>query len=196
MLPKQITEHGLKKSQLKLNQAALEFLIDGYTRESGVRGLEKAIAKVVRNAAKHVASKSDYALSPSIDDLLRIMGPKRINRDKYQGNDVAGVVTGLAWTPVGGDILFIESSLSRGEGKLSITGNLGDVMKESATIALAYIKSHADELDIPVELFKSGIYTSMCLKALPLKMVLRRGLPCLQLWFRFLPSVRCEANWP
>ncbi len=154
LLPKQITEHGLKKSQLKLNQAALEFLIDGYTRESGVRGLEKAIAKVVRNAAKHVASKSDYALSPSIDDLLRIMGPKRINRDKYQGNDVAGVVTGLAWTPVGGDILFIESSLSRGEGKLSITGNLGDVMKESATIALAYIKSHADELDIPVELFK------------------------------------------
>ena len=154
LVPKQLKEHGLTAKHLKLSKVALQFLVESYTRESGVRGLEKAVAKVIRHAARQVAMNESYVVSPGVEELKVIMGPERRSPDRYQGNEVAGVVTGLAWTPVGGDILFIESSLSRGNGKLSITGNLGDVMKESATIAMAYLKSHAEEFGIPHEAFK------------------------------------------
>jgi ATP-dependent Lon protease len=155
LLPRQLKEHGLKRDQLKLNKRALEFLVESYTRESGVRGLEKAVAKVIRHTAKCIAMEEAYEVSPGVDELKEIMGPERRNPDRYQGNEVAGVVTGLAWTPVGGDILFIESTLSKGTGKVSITGNLGDVMKESATIAMAFLKSHASDYGLSSEVFKS-----------------------------------------
>jgi ATP-dependent Lon protease len=141
LIPKQVEESGLKKSQLKINDKVLEYLIDTYTAESGVRNLEKKISKIARNAAVHIARGEDI---PKITEelIVKVLGPSHI-KDKYQGNDIAGVVTGLAWTQVGGDILFIESSLSHGKGgKLTLTGNLGDVMKESATLALEYLKAH------------------------------------------------------
>jgi len=144
----------LTKEQLKLGKKQLEFVIDGYTRESGVRGLEKMIAKIVRHGAKSIAMEEEYTISMSVDEIRKVLGAPRFDRNREQSNEVAGVVTGLAWTPVGGEILFIETSLSRGNGKVVITGNLGDVMKESATIALAYIKSHADKLNIPDNVFR------------------------------------------
>lgn len=153
LLPKQLKEHGLKKGDLKLAKTTLEFLIEHYTRESGVRGLDKVVAKMVRYAAKHKAMEQEYILSPKPKDVTTILGPLKHIKDTYQGNDIAGVVTGLAWTPVGGDILFIESSVSRGKGKLTVTGNLGDVMKESATIAMAYLKAHAEDFDLDYRLF-------------------------------------------
>ncbi len=155
LLPKQLEEHGLKKGDLKLSKKVLDLIVEGYTRESGVRGLEKTIAKIVRNLAMKVATGEEYTISPSLEEISKILGPERLNRDKYQGNDVAGVVTGLAWTPVGGDILFIESALSKGTGKMTVTGNLGDVMKESASIAMAYLKSHAEDFGIKAESFKN-----------------------------------------
>ncbi len=153
LVPKQLTEHGVKEKQLQLNDKVIENIIENYTRESGVRGLEKQIAKTVRNAAKSIAMKELYNKTPQESDLAKILGPAH-EKDKYQGNDVAGVVTGLAWTPVGGDILFIETSLSRGNGKLTLTGNLGDVMKESATIALEYLKSHSGTLKLSPKVFE------------------------------------------
>ncbi len=124
-----------------------------YTGESGVRNLEKKLAKVFRQKAKQIAMEDDdYNPKVVMENLVDLLGPGH-SKDKYQGNDVAGVVTGLAWTSVGGDILFIETSLSKGKGKLTLTGNLGDVMKESAIIALAYLKAHADILDISPETF-------------------------------------------
>tara|TARA_B110000967_G_scaffold209348_1_gene265101 strand:+ start:38612 stop:41068 length:2457 start_codon:yes stop_codon:yes gene_type:complete len=142
LLPKQLTAHGLAPKHLKLGKAQLEKIVTGYTRESGVRGLEKQIAKVVRNTAKSIAMEEAYHVKLTNDDIVIILGASRLERDKYESNKVAGVVTGLAWTSVGGDILFIESILSKGKGELSITGNLGKVMKESATIALEYIKAN------------------------------------------------------
>ena len=142
LLPKQLTAHGLAPKHLKLGKAQLEKIVTGYTRESGVRGLEKQIAKVVRNTAKSIAMEEAYHVKLTNDDIVTILGASRLERDKYESNKVAGVVTGLAWTSVGGDILFIESILSKGKGELSITGNLGKVMKESATIALEYIKAN------------------------------------------------------
>lgn len=153
LLPKQLKEHGLSAADLKINRKGLEFIVDNYTRESGVRGLDKVIAKMARYAAKNVAMEQEYKVKPGESEILEILGPKRFSKDKYQGNDIAGVVTGLAWTPVGGDILFIESSLSKGKGKLAITGNLGDVMKESATIAMAYLKAHATDFGLAYEVF-------------------------------------------
>jgi ATP-dependent Lon protease len=144
LLPKQINEHGLKPSHLKIAQAQLEKIVEGYTRESGVRGLEKQIAKMVRYAAKNIAMEDTYNVKVSNADIIEVLGSPKLERDKYENNDVAGVVTGLAWTRVGGDILFIESILSKGKGSLNITGNLGKVMKESATIAMEYIKANAD----------------------------------------------------
>ena len=152
LLPKQLEEHGVKDKQIGLSDELVENIIENYTRESGVRGLEKQIAKIVRNAAKNIAMKDKYKTNPEIADLGKILGPAH-EKDKYQGNDVAGVVTGLAWTPVGGDILFIETSLSRGTGKLTLTGNLGAVMKESATIALEYLKSHSSILKLDPKVF-------------------------------------------
>jgi len=147
LLPKQLKEHGLTPKHLKLGKKQIEQIIEGYTRESGVRGLEKKIAKVVRFAAKSIALDETYDIAVSSEKIETILGTPR-NRDKFENNDVAGVVTGLAWTQVGGDILFIESILSKGKGTLSITGNLGTVMKESATIALQFIKSNAEEFGI------------------------------------------------
>jgi ATP-dependent Lon protease len=154
LIPKQVEESGLKKSQLKISDKVLEFLIDTYTAESGVRNLEKKISKIARNGAVHIARNEDI---PKIteDSVVKILGPSHI-KDKYQGNDIAGVVTGLAWTQVGGDILFIETSLSKSKaGKLTLTGNLGDVMKESATLALEYLKAHPHLIDADAETFEN-----------------------------------------
>ncbi|QOD61763.1 endopeptidase La [Polaribacter haliotis] len=153
LLPKQLKEHGLTTEHLKLGKKQLEQIVEGYTRESGVRGLEKKVAKVVRFAAKSIALEEEYNIAITSEDVEKILGTPR-NRDKYENNGVAGVVTGLAWTSVGGDILFIESILSKGKGTLSITGNLGNVMKESATIALQYIKSNAEEFGIKPEIME------------------------------------------
>ncbi|GAA3792385.1 endopeptidase La [Corallibacter vietnamensis] len=153
LLPKQLEEHGLDDKALKIAKPQLEKIVEGYTRESGVRGLEKQIAKMVRYAAKNIAMEETYNIKVTNDDIVEVLGSPKMERDKYENNDVAGVVTGLAWTRVGGDILFIESILSKGKGSLSITGNLGKVMKESATIAMEYIKANADEFGINPEVF-------------------------------------------
>ena len=154
LLPKQLKEHGLSAEYLKLGKAQIEKIVVGYTRESGVRGLEKKIAKVVRFAAKSIALEEAYEIIISTDKIEDILGPPRLERDKYENNGVAGVVTGLAWTAVGGDILFIESILSKGKGALSITGNLGKVMKESATIAMEYIKANTVDFGVEPEILE------------------------------------------
>ena len=154
LLPKQLKEHGLTKEHLKVGKAQLEKIVEGYTRESGVRGLEKQIAKTVRYAAMKIAMEESYNIKISNEDIIEILGVPRLERDKYENNQVAGVVTGLAWTSVGGDILFIESTISKGKGTLNMTGNLGKVMKESATIALEYIKSNAEKLGLKQEIFE------------------------------------------
>ncbi len=154
LLPKQLKEHGLTKNDLRLSDKVLEKIVDGYTRESGVRGLEKIISKAIRYAAKCIAMEQDYDMKVSISDLEKILGSIKFDRDRLLKNDVAGVVTGLAWTRVGGDILFIESSLSKGKGNLTITGNLGNVMKESATIALEYLKANASDYKIDADIFQ------------------------------------------
>lgn len=153
LLPKQMTETGIKPKQIKLGAGLLEAIVDEYTDESGVRTLEKRIAKLVRYRAKQIALREKHNITITTDDLVKIFGPSHA-RDKYQGNDVAGVVTGLAWTPTGGDILFLETSITKGEGKLTLTGNLGDVMKESAMIALEYLKAHSAIIGLDQEVFK------------------------------------------
>ncbi|MCL6295821.1 endopeptidase La [Jejuia spongiicola] len=153
LLPKQLKEHGLTNDNIKIGKAQLEKIVEGYTRESGVRGLEKQIAKMVRYAAKNIAMEEDYNIKISNEDIIEILGGPKLERDKYENNNVAGVVTGLAWTRVGGDILFIESILSKGKGTMTITGNLGKVMKESATIAMEYIKSNAETFGIDALIF-------------------------------------------
>lgn len=153
LLPKQLKEHGLTSDHLKIAKPQLEKIVEGYTRESGVRGLEKQIAKMVRYGAKNIAMEEDYNVKVSNSDIIEVLGGPKLERDKYENNNVAGVVTGLAWTSVGGDILFIESILSKGKGTLSITGNLGKVMKESATIAMEYIKSNAEEYNLDAAIF-------------------------------------------
>lgn len=152
LIPKQMEDHGVKKSQIAISESVLEYMIENYSRESGVRGLEKLIGKVIRYAAKNIAMKKKYVVKPTPDDLQKILGPAH-EKDRYQGNDVAGVVTGLAWTAVGGDILFVETSLSKGKGKLTLTGNLGEVMKESAVLAVEYLRSHGEEFGINPMLF-------------------------------------------
>ena len=154
LLPKLLKEHGLSSKDLKIYQLQLQKIIEGYTRESGVRGLEKQIAKIVRYAAKNIAMETSYDSRVTNKDIINVLGPPKLTRDHYENNNVAGVVTGLAWTHVGGDILFIESILSEGKGNMSITGNLGKVMKESATIALEYIKANADHFGIKSHVFK------------------------------------------
>ncbi len=153
LLPKQLIEHGLGKRDIGLDKKAFEYVVENYTRESGVRGLSKVLAKIARHAAKTTAMEESMNPKVKIADLNEILGPARFSKDKYQGNEIAGVVTGLAWTPVGGDILFIESAISKGKGKLTVTGNLGDVMKESAIIAMAYLRAHADDFNIETAVF-------------------------------------------
>jgi ATP-dependent Lon protease len=149
LLPKQLDNHGVKSDQLIINNKIMEMVIEKYTRESGVRELDKKLAKIVRVTAKNIASDTDYAPSLSTEVLNEVLGPPKFIRDLYSGNDQAGVVTGLAWTAAGGEILFVETSLSKGTGKLTLTGNLGEVMKESAIIALEYLKSNAALLNLP-----------------------------------------------
>jgi len=149
LLPKQLENHGVKASQLKIGNSMMEHIIEKYTRESGVRELDKRLAKIVRVRAKDIASGSKFKKELSETVLTEILGPSKYNRDLYTDNEQAGVVTGLAWTAAGGEILFVETSLSRGSGKLTLTGNLGEVMKESAVIALEYLKANADVLDLP-----------------------------------------------
>lgn len=152
LIPKQLVAHGLNAKQFEIEKAALEQVVLSYTNESGVRGLDKQLAKLVRSRAKQIATEESYEVVIKASDLFTFLGAGR-NQSKSIANDVAGVVTGLAWTAVGGDILFIESSISQGNGKLTLTGNLGDVMKESAVIALAFLKSHSDWLSLPQAVF-------------------------------------------
>ncbi len=154
LLPKQLNDHGVKKSQLQFNKALLQKIIEDYTRESGVRSLEKSIAKIIRSKVKSIVSNEKFNKKLSEADLKKIMGIPIFQAEKYITNDIAGVVTGLAWTMAGGEILFIEVSLSRGKGDLTLTGNLGDVMKESASIALAYLKAHSEVFGIDPGVFQ------------------------------------------
>ncbi len=153
LIQKQIKEHGLTEKDIEIDDKVLEQLIENYTRESGVRTLEKNIAKVIRNKAKYIAMNQKYQKKVDTQDIEKIMGVPIFSHDKQISNEIAGVVTGLAWTPFGGEILFIESSVSRGKGALSITGNLGEVMKESATIAYEFLKSHTKNFNINPQIF-------------------------------------------
>lgn len=156
LVPKQMDVHGLKKGSVKFPKKTLQVIVEAYTRESGVRELDKKIAKIMRKLARKVASDEPIPTSIKPEDLYEYLGAVEYSRDKYQGNDYAGVVTGLAWTAVGGEILFVESSLSKGKGsKLTLTGNLGDVMKESAMLAFEYIHAHAAQFNINEELFEN-----------------------------------------
>ena len=155
LLPKQLKSHGLKKEQFTLSDAMLEKIVDQYTRESGVRTLDKMVSKMIRNVAKSLVMEESFDYSPDSDIVEKVLGAPIFDRDRFIDNSVAGVVTGLAWTSVGGDILFIESSLSKGKGKLSVTGNLGKVMKESVTIAMEYLKAHAELYDLSAEVFEN-----------------------------------------
>lgn len=155
LLPKEMANHGIPLDAFTIPKKTLELMIENYTRESGVRELDKQIAKVLRRVALKIATNEPYPAQLQPEDLKEYLGVQRYTKDRYQGNEYAGVVTGLAWTAVGGEILFVESSLSRGkESKLTLTGNLGDVMKESAMLAMEYIRSHADELGIDPKVFE------------------------------------------
>ncbi len=153
LIPNQIVNHGLPKNAFSLDKKALEYLVVNYTRESGVRQLDKQIAKIARVTALKVASEAEYEPKMGEEHVRIILGHPKYTKDLYEGNEFAGVVTGLAWTAVGGDILFVETSLSRGKGLLTLTGNLGNVMKESATIAMQYIKSHAENFGLESKVF-------------------------------------------
>jgi ATP-dependent Lon protease len=153
LIPRNLADHGLKKIDLTFPKKTIEFIIENYTRESGVRSLDKTLAKICRVIAKKVAMEEKYDQALSLSLAEEILGYPKFQKDKYEGNNYAGVVTGLAWTRVGGEILFVETSASKGKGKLTLTGNLGEVMKESAVIALEYIKAHSAALNLPADLF-------------------------------------------
>ena len=155
LIPKQLEAHGVKKRQVTFTDKVLENIIENYTRESGVREMEKKIAKIIRRIAKKIAFNIEYNKNLTNDDVKEILGPTEYFKDIYQGNDLAGVATGLAWTSVGGEILYIETSLSKGKGNLTLTGNLGEVMKESAKIALEYFKAHTDSFNMPDGVFEN-----------------------------------------
>ena len=154
LIPKELRNHGLRARSVTFPRKVLEYIIENYTRESGVRELDKNLAKVVRVIARMIAMEEKFNRNLTIDVVAQILGVPRYTKDKYQGNDFAGVVTGLAWTTTGGDILFVETSLSKGKGNLTLTGNLGDVMKESAVIALEFIKSHSSSLGLDPGIFE------------------------------------------
>ncbi len=153
LIPKQLENHGLKKGDVTFPKEVIELIIDGYSRESGVRELDKKIAKIIRRIAKKIAFEEPYNKKLSKADIREYLGVTEFSKEHYQGNEFAGVVTGLAWTAVGGEILFVETSLSKGKGTLTLTGNLGDVMKESAMLAHEYLKSHAEALNLNAEVF-------------------------------------------
>jgi ATP-dependent Lon protease len=154
LIPKQIEENGLKSKQIRISNAAIERVIEEYTRESGVRNLERQIGALCRNVASKIASGEIDKLSIGKDDIPDILGKRKFFSDAAERTTVPGVATGLAWTPYGGDILFIEASVSKGSGKLHITGQLGDVMKESAMLALSYLRANSEQLNIPEDAFK------------------------------------------
>jgi ATP-dependent Lon protease len=154
LVPKQVKDHGLEEEDVKMPKATIQKVIEDYTRESGVRSLERKIGQVIRNTAKQKAMEEKYTPAIKPEDVVKILGPETFDKEIYQDIDTAGVVTGLAWTSVGGDILFIESILSKGKGKLTLSGQLGDVMKESAMTALSYLRAHAELLDIDYRIFE------------------------------------------
>ncbi len=154
LIPKQRDEHGLKTKDVVFDKSAIVKLVNDYTRESGVRSLERKVAAVIRNAAKSIAMEEDYETKVTDEQVRKILGAEAFDKEAYEDNKTPGVVTGLAWTPAGGDILFIETSLSRGKGKLTLSGQLGDVMKESAMTALSYLKTHAETLGIDYRVFE------------------------------------------
>ena len=153
LLPKQLENHGLQAGQIMLKDEVIEFVVEKYTRESGVRALDKQLAKLARRIARKIAFGEDVQSEVSLEIVQELLGIPKYSKEKYQGNGFAGVVTGLAWTAVGGEILFVETSLSKGKGQLTLTGNLGEVMKESAMLALEYLKAHAEPLSIDPEVF-------------------------------------------
>lgn len=153
LIPKQTKEHGLTKKDITISDKAVKKVIEDYTRESGVRTLERKIGSVVRNVAKSIAMEEEYEKKIAPEQVREILGAEIFDKELYEDNSIPGVVTGLAWTPVGGDILFIEANLSRGKGKLTLSGQLGDVMKESAMTALSYLKSNAEKFDIHYKVF-------------------------------------------
>lgn len=153
LIPKQKEEHGLEPRALSIADSAVQKIVEGYTRESGVRNLEQKIGSVVRKITKSIAMEEDYPRTIKPEDVIRLLGGEIFDKDTYDSQDTAGVVTGLAWTSVGGEILFVEASLSRGKGNLTLSGQLGDVMKESAITALSYLKAHSDELGIDYRIF-------------------------------------------
>lgn len=155
LIPKQITEHGMKKTQISIPDTVISSVINNYTRESGVRQLEKMIAKIIRYRAVQLAKEEGYSKAIKVDELQKILGLPIADHYLHLEQDTIGVVAGLAWTSVGGEILFIEASISKGKGNLTLTGNLGDVMKESATLAYEYLKAHADTLNIDNSLFEN-----------------------------------------
>jgi len=155
LLPKQRKEHGLKPKDLSVDDKAIQRIVEGYTRESGVRSLEQKIGALVRKVAKSIALEEEYPKVIKAADVPKMIGAEIFDRDLYSDDDIAGIVTGLAWTQVGGEILFIESSLSRGKGGLTLSGQLGDVMKESAMTALSYLKAHADQMGIDYRVFSN-----------------------------------------
>ena len=156
LLAKQSEAHGVKQEQLKISSEVMESIISGYTRESGVRSLDKSLAKIARSRAKHIAFEEEFSPEISPADLEKILGKKKFLHEEYDVQGMKGVVTGLAWTEVGGDILYIESLLTPGKGKMSLTGNLGNVMKESATIAHEWVMAHYKELGIDVSMFEKN----------------------------------------
>ncbi len=153
LLPKQLKDHGVKKNQVSFTKDILEHVVENYTRESGVRELNKKLAKIIRRIAKKIAFEEPYNKKLTKEDIREYLGVVQYTRENYQGNEIPGVVTGLAWTAHGGEILFVESSLSTGKGGLTLTGNLGEVMKESAMLAMEYLKSHREELGLEQEMF-------------------------------------------
>lgn len=155
LIPKQLEAHGLKPKHIKWSDEVLTFVVDSYTRESGVRSMERQLAGIMRRVAKEVAMKSTYTITLKKADVIKMLGPEKVNPEMYQDVSMAGVAIGLAWTRVGGDILYIESSLSKGKGKLTLTGNLGDVMKESAHTALSFVKSRSKQFGIDDTMFEN-----------------------------------------
>ncbi len=156
LIPKQLENHGITAANISIPDEIIDMIIEKYTRESGVRSLDMTIAKIMRHVARKVAMSKKFTVTLDEAKIKEYLGSPIFSREEYQGNELPGVVTGLAWTAVGGEILYIESSYSKGKGHLSLTGNLGDVMKESATLALEYIKSHAKEIGIDEKMFEEN----------------------------------------
>jgi ATP-dependent Lon protease len=168
LIPKALEAHGVKSKQLLFDESAIETIIDEYTRESGVRNLDKQIAKIIRNRAKALAFGEKFKKKISSSEVKKILGTPKVQKDIIGLNNFVGVTTGLAWTEAGGEILFVEASISHGKGNLQITGNLGEVMKESAIIALEYIKAHAANLNINDEMFeKKNVHVHVPEGAIP-----------------------------